>query len=153
MAQESVVRLVPDETRRRFYLRVFKWVVAFATWKFSGVRARTTGGSATSAAAAGAGSSNANVSTSFGATSPGKKSRSAAMGGPLAMVRIFYFHLNLMADFQGRSKRKLFVYILLACCILHIQFYSCPGGSRWGEYHLDSVLRSRHRHPLPHQKK
>ena len=26
--------LVPDEQKRRSYVRVFKWVVAFATWRF-----------------------------------------------------------------------------------------------------------------------
>lgn len=31
---DSFVRLVPDEAKRRFYARIFKWVVAFATWKY-----------------------------------------------------------------------------------------------------------------------
>ena len=33
------MKLVPDDLRRRFYTRVFKWVVAFATWKFGATRA------------------------------------------------------------------------------------------------------------------
>lgn len=39
-AQESVLKLVPIESRRRFYQRVFKWVVAFATWRYGEVRTR-----------------------------------------------------------------------------------------------------------------
>ena len=34
-----MIKLEPDETRRRFYTRIFKWVVAYASWKFGGVRA------------------------------------------------------------------------------------------------------------------
>ncbi|KAJ1441050.1 hypothetical protein B484DRAFT_127429 [Ochromonadaceae sp. CCMP2298] len=33
-AQESLLRLLPDTNKRHFYQRVFKWVVAFATWKY-----------------------------------------------------------------------------------------------------------------------
>lgn len=34
-AIHSFVRLVPDEPKRKFYLRIFKWVVAFATWRYA----------------------------------------------------------------------------------------------------------------------
>ncbi len=34
----SLLRLEPDVVRRRFYTRIFKWVVAYASWKFGGVR-------------------------------------------------------------------------------------------------------------------
>ena len=34
----SLLRLEPDAVRRRFYTRIFKWVVAYASWKFGGVR-------------------------------------------------------------------------------------------------------------------
>ena len=33
-AVEKLVTLVPNELRRRAYIRVYKWVVAFATWKY-----------------------------------------------------------------------------------------------------------------------
>lgn len=84
VAYDSVVRLVPDETRRRFYMRVFKWVIAFATWKFGAVRAHK------SPSASGNVASTAGVTysgTAPASASPGKNSRSAA-GGPLAMVRV-----------------------------------------------------------------
>lgn len=34
VAIASFVKLVPDEARRKFYVRVFKWVVAFAIWRY-----------------------------------------------------------------------------------------------------------------------
>ena len=38
VAQESVRKLVPDENRLRAYQRVFKWVVAYATWRYKDTR-------------------------------------------------------------------------------------------------------------------
>ena len=34
IAIENLTKLVPDENKRKFFVRVFKWVVAFATWKY-----------------------------------------------------------------------------------------------------------------------
>jgi hypothetical protein len=34
LAIDRFSKLVPDERKRKFYVRVFKWVVAFATWKY-----------------------------------------------------------------------------------------------------------------------
>ena len=34
VAIENLTKLVPDENKRKFFVRVFKWVVAFATWKY-----------------------------------------------------------------------------------------------------------------------
>jgi hypothetical protein len=34
-AMNEFAVLVPDETTRREYVRMFKWVVAFATWRFT----------------------------------------------------------------------------------------------------------------------
>ena len=33
-AIDNLTKLVPDENKRKFFVRVFKWVVAFATWKY-----------------------------------------------------------------------------------------------------------------------
>jgi len=33
-AIDRLSQLVPDEAQRRLYVRVFKWVVAFASWKY-----------------------------------------------------------------------------------------------------------------------
>ena len=32
-AMDSWTKAVPDELRRAFYMRIYKWVVAFATWR------------------------------------------------------------------------------------------------------------------------
>ena len=53
-AQESVLKLVPIESRRRFYQRVFKWVVAFATWRYGEVRTRLREGNTHSSSNSGA---------------------------------------------------------------------------------------------------
>ena len=37
-AIERFVKLVPDELKRKFYIRIYKWVVAFASWKLPKTR-------------------------------------------------------------------------------------------------------------------
>jgi hypothetical protein len=48
-AIDSFVRLVPDEAKRKFYVRIFKWVVAFATWKYARVAGNQKSGDGNSA--------------------------------------------------------------------------------------------------------
>ena len=54
---ESWTKAVPDELRRAFYMRIYKWVVAFATWRSIDPTAATITATAKSASKAKAASS------------------------------------------------------------------------------------------------
>jgi len=87
----SLLRLEPDAVRRRFYTRIFKWVVAYASWKFGGVRnsLREGYGAGLSAGAGTAGIANGgsnalnttvNSTQQMPASSPGKYKVTGSMG-------------------------------------------------------------------------
>jgi hypothetical protein len=86
-AQESVHKLVPDEARLRFFQRVFKWVVAFATWRYGEARARLREGHGFNVAAGNG------VRSPGKASSPTKKANTAdgtaTPSGPVPMVSNF----------------------------------------------------------------